>query len=175
MKYVLFTLAALFSLLFSPSLTDAQKRDFLTDQEIELVREAQEIDRRVEVLIKAIDRRFVVLNNESFKPTEKDAEKWGELPKGNRSQLISDITKILQKAVDDIDDVVARSPDSKLFPKAIHKLAEEAQKFLPQFKTQLDKISDNKERGTILNSIDLCNQIIEAAAKVPKEVKKKKN
>ena len=162
-------------LLLFPALTDAQKRDYLTEQEIELVRDAQEIDRRVEVLTKAIDRRFAALNNETPKNPEKDAEKWGELPKGNRVQLISDITKILQKAVDDVDDVAARNKDSKLFPKAVHKLAEAAQKYLPQFKTQFDKISDDKERGTILNSIDLCNQIIEAAAQVPKEEKKKKN
>lgn len=176
MKYVFFYFSALFFLLlFLPAAADAQRRDYLTDQEVEIVREAQEIDRRIEVLTKAIDRRFAALNNETFKQSEKEAEKWGELPAGNRAQLISDITKILQKAVDDIDDVAARSPDSKLFPKAVHKLAEQAQKFLPQFKTQLDKTTDDKERGSILNSIDLCNQIIEAAAKVPKEVKKKKN
>lgn len=176
MKYAFYALAATFSLLlFLPSTADAQRRDYLTEQEIELIRDAQEIDKRIEVLTKAIDRRFAALNNETSEQIGKDAEKWGEIPKGNRIQLISDIAKILQKAVDDIDDVAARSKDSKLFPKAVQKLAEEAQKFLPQFQTQLDKISDGKERGTILNSIDICNQIIDAAAKMPKEEKKKKN
>ena len=164
--FLLFTFAFLLS---APA--SAQRRDYLTDAEIELVRDAQQIDLRIEVLVRAIDRRFEVLNNTTA--AKKDSEKWGELPKGTRPELTSDITKILQKAVDDVDDVAARSMDSKFFPKAFHKLVEAAQRFLPQFKTLLDQVKDEKERGSILNSIDLCNQIIEAAPKVPKEVKKK--
>lgn len=153
--------------------TRAQRRDYLTDAEIELVRDAQQIDQRIEVLIKAIDRRFAILNNQPS-PISKNSEKWGEEPKGTRIELISDINKLLQKAVDDIDDVAAREGGtaSRFFPKAIHKLAEAAEKFMPQFRVLLDEVTSDKERGAILNSIDLCSQIIEAAKKVPKETKK---
>jgi acyl-CoA reductase-like NAD-dependent aldehyde dehydrogenase len=184
MKFTIYTLTAFFLLfLFSPTAADAQRRDYLTEEEIELVRDAQEIDRRVEVLSKAIDRRFMALTGDESqtKQLEKDAEKWGELPKGKRVQLLSDIARILQKAVDDIDDIARREDGmkSELFPKAIHKLADAAQRFLPQLRKQMDVIADEKERGSILTSIDLCNQIIEAAAKIPKDLpkekKKKKN
>ena len=172
MKFTIYLFLAFF-FLYSALPASAQRRDYLTDAEIELIRDAQQIDLRIEVLTKAIDRRFGVLNNTTA--TQKESEKWGNLPKGTRPELISDITKILQKAVDDIDDLALRegAMDSKFFPKAVHKLAESAERFMPQFRILLDQVKDEKERGSILNSIDLSNQIIEAAKKVPKETKKK--
>ncbi len=176
MKFTIFAFLG-FILLFTSfaAVAEAQKRrDYLTEEEIELVRDAQQIDLRVEVLIVAINRRFAVLNNQPS-PIKKNVEKWGAEPKGTRTELISDITKLLQKAVDDIDGIAEREGgmDSKFFPKAMNALAAAAEKFMPQFKTLFDQITIEKERGAILNSIDLCNQIIEAAKKVPKETKKK--
>jgi len=175
MKFIVFAFSAF--LIFSalnvlPA--SAQRRDYLNDEEIELVRDFQQIDQRIEILVIAINRRFAVLNNQPS-PITKNAEKWGAEPKGTRAELIWDITKLLQKAVDDIDDLAARegAMDSKFFPKAVHKLAESAERFIPQFKTLYDQSTTEKERGSILNSLELCNQIIEAAKKVPKEVKKK--
>ncbi len=59
LKFALFALTTLFCLtLLLPAAANAQRRDYLTDEEIELVRDAQEIDKRIGVLTKAIDRRF---------------------------------------------------------------------------------------------------------------------
>lgn len=179
MRFTIYAVTAFFILLmFSPSGANAQKRDYLTDEEIELVRDAQEIDRRVDVLSKAVDRRFLALSGDASqaKQLEKDSDKWGELPKGKRVELLSDIARILQKAIDDIDDIARREDGmkSELFPAAVHKLADAAQKFLPQLKTQMDSVQNEKERGSILTGIDLCNQIIEASAKIPKPEKNKK-
>jgi acyl-CoA reductase-like NAD-dependent aldehyde dehydrogenase len=179
MRFTTYALTALFLLLvFLPSAASAQKRDYLTEEEVELIRDAQQIDFRVDVLVKAIDRRFMALTGDTSqaKQLEKDEEKWGTLPKGERVQLLSDIAKILQKAIDDIDDIARREKgmESEFFPVGVHKLADAAQRFLPQFKTQMDAVKSEKERGAILTSIDLCNQIIEASAKVPKPEKNKK-
>jgi hypothetical protein len=164
--------AALFCVaMFFPSAADGQKRrDYLTEAEIELVREAQEIDLRMMVLTGAIDRRLAVINNQP----RKEKEVWGELPKGTRTELLIDIEKLLQKAIDDIDNVADRNRDSKLFPKAMNKLAGSCTGYLPQFKTFLDAVKDEKERGSLLGSVESCNDIIEASSKVPKEEEKKK-
>lgn len=152
--------------------TNAQKRDYMSDAESEIVREAQEIDRRIDVLVKMIDRRFALINNQSFK-IEKNPEKWGDPPAGTRLELLSDINKLLQKAIDDIDDVAAHNRmDSKLFPKAMHSLAEASNKYLPQLKAIYDKSPNDKEKGLLLGATEFCQQIIEAAAKVPKEAPK---
>lgn len=176
----IFSLLILLLIAHCFSLTaDAQRRDHLTEMEIELVREAQQIDHRMEVFVKAIDRRFLVLNNaQPTKQSEKDLEKWGELPSGTRQQLLTDIEKLLDEAISKIDDVAARDMNSDFFPIAVHTLADGAKRFLPQLKAQMDKSADEKERGAILGAIELCNQVIEASAKVkretPKEIKKRK-
>ncbi len=168
MRYIFLTVLIL---IFSAFL-NAQSRDYLTADEIELVRDAQQIDHRVGVLIRAAERRIAVLNNAA--PTEDSDGKWGEPPKGTRAQLLSDIHKILQKAVDDVDDVASREEgtQSKFFIVAMHKLTAAANKFQPLLKSFFDTAQDEREKGAILNAGDLCAQIIEASSKVPKEVPK---
>ncbi len=165
----------------SPSSANAQRRDHLNEMEIELVRDAQQIDLRTAVFVKAINRRFLVINNQTAsedKKSKKDTDKWGELPTGTRKELFLDIEKILQEAIDNIDNVAERDQKSEFFPKAMRVLTDGANRFLPQLKSNLGKSSDEKEKGAILGAIDFCEQIIEASAKVPKEPtkeEKKKN
>jgi cobalamin biosynthesis protein CobT len=158
-----------------PTSAKAQRRDYLTEAEIELVRDNQQIDLRIAVLTKAIDRRLAVIKNQPVK----EKEVWGEPPKGTRTELLIDIEKLLQKAIDDIDEVAERSKDSQFFPKAVNKLAASCTEYLPQFKSFLDATKDGKESGSLLGSIESCNSVIAASAKVPKEPakeeKKKKN
>lgn len=174
-----FVFAAVFcGCLISPSAASAQRRDNLTEAEVELVREAQAIDARTEIFVKAIDRRFLALNNQTApddKKSKKDSEKWGATPTGTRLELLTDIRKTLDAAISNIDDVAAHDRmDAKLFPKAVRALAEAARRYLPQLKSALDRAEDEKETGAILNSIEACEQIIEASAKIPKEVGKTK-
>jgi hypothetical protein len=174
LKLTILTAIFCIALIF-PLNSQAQRRDYLTEAEIELVRDAQEPDLRITVLTKAIDRRLAVIKNQ----TPKEKEIWGELPKGTRTELLLDIERLLQKAIDDIDEAATRSKDDKIFPKAVYKLADSCQEYLPQFKTFLDTAKDDKEKGTLLGSIENCNQVIEASTKVQrepsKEEKKKKN
>jgi hypothetical protein len=170
-KLTLSMLAAIFCVaLFLPAAANAQRRDYLTEAEIELVRDNQEIDLRIEVLTKAIDRRFNAINNK----TVKESEKWGAPPTGTRLQLLVDIEKLLGKAIDDVNQVAERNRENKLFPKAVHKLADACTGYLPQFKIMLDTVKDEKERGSLLGSVDSCDQVIQAAADVPKEAKEEK-
>lgn len=182
MKYLNFRILLLsFAafLFFFHSDVNAQRRDYMTDAEIEIVRDSQEIDLRVDVLTKMIDRRFAVLNNEPS-PIKKDSELWGGAPTGSRIELLSDVNKLLIKAIDDIDQVVERSSvDGKMFPKAVKHLVASCNIYLPKLRMQYDKAGDEKEKGVILGAVESCQQVIEAAAKlpdiVPKEEKKKKN
>ena len=178
---ILFGFLILLLTAYSSLLTvNAQRRDHLTEQEVELVRDAQQIDERMKVFVKAIDRRWLVINNDNSqaKQVEKDVNSWGELPTGTRAQLLKDIEKLLDEAISKIDDVASRDLKSDFFPISVHILADGANKFLPQLKVQLDKSTDEKEKGSILGAIEYCNEIIEASGKVkretPKEIKKRK-
>ncbi len=178
---------ALFTFHFSLfTVISAQSRDFLTDDEVELVRDAQQIDQRIDVLTRTIDRRFEVLqiNSNAPPPAKKDSREWGKMPEGSRLQLLNDIKLILQKAIDDIDNLAGR-PDSMvvdpdddpkdkkhpktfaaLFPKAVRDLAKAAEHYQSVLKAQLDKTTDNMEKGVILASLDSCDQIIASVAKL---------
>ena len=157
----------------------AQKRDNLTDKEDMQVREAQELDLRMRVYIKIIDRRFLAINDANApnnKQVQKDIDSWGDLRTGNSIDLFWDIQKTLDEAIGKIDDAAERDIKNPLFAKAVHLLADACGKWLPQLKSALDKIEDEKERGLVLGSIEYCSQIIEASGKVekPKDEKKKK-
>lgn len=162
-----------------------QRRDYMTEAEIELVRENQDIDLRIDVLVKMIDRRFSLLgiNSGGDEVKKKDADKWGEPPTGSRLELFLDIRRLLEKAIDDIDVIAARNNDAlkqnktegDLFPKAVRKLEAAARRFLPLLSVASDKARDEKERAHILNSMQYCEQIIEAAATLPAPVKRTKS
>ena len=161
-----------------------QRRDFVTDEEAELIREAQEIDLRVDVLMKFIDRRLAAagIAGHKWSLPKRNAELWGPEPAGTRSQLLSDIRRILQKSIDDIDDIASRTSTAiegnevggKLFPKAMRNLIAAATRFKPIFEAELATTKTESDRGLLIQSIEMCNQIIEAASKVPEEEKPKK-
>ncbi len=164
-----------------PSAAFAQSRDFLTDDEVEMIRDAQQIDQRIDVLTHAIDRRLGVLKINAGEVSKKESEKWGALPAGTRLQLLNDVKRILQKAIDDIDNLaerpasmVADEPEkgkkpksyAELFPKAVRSIAAAANRYKPALKAELDKTTDNLEKGVILASLDMCEEIAAAAGKL---------
>jgi hypothetical protein len=168
-KTLIFSLTLLLTAYCSLLTANAQRRDYLTEQEGDLVREAQELDRRIDILTKAIDRRFLILDNR--RAELKDPEKWGE-PKGTKAELLFDISKILLSAIDNIEYVAEKDAANKILPKSIHHLADASRKYLPLLEAYKSRVADKMEQAAILTSIDYCRQIIEASAKVPKEAPK---
>lgn len=161
-----------------------QRREHLTEQEVELVRDTQELDRRSDLFIKIAERRLLVVTGApaAQAPTAKDLEKWGELPKGTRAALFNDLARIFDEAINNVEDVAARTPDSPLLPKAVRKLSEAATRFLPQLTALRPSATADGEREALEQTIDNLQQIIEAAKRLPdeeptdkKSEKKKKN
>src|SRR6266550_5836514 len=138
-------------LLLSCCLTAAhplQARDHLTAKEIDLVKDAQELDKRIDVFIKAADRRLLVIKGlqaANAKDLKKDAEFWGDLPSGTRSELVGDIAKILDEAIDNIDDVSSRDEKNPALPRALRKLAAAASRIMEQLKPLQSGAADDAE------------------------------
>jgi hypothetical protein len=180
-RSILFIGALLGCLSFFPPNAAGQNRDYFTDDEVEMIRNAQEIDARIDVLTHCIDRRFAVLKIGSVKINpEKEKDKWGPMPAGTHTELLADVKNILQKAVDDIDNLAER-PDSApipldpkekrkdssvLFSKAVRNLAAAAKQYEPALKAELDASKDQRERGILLDSIELCDEIIASVGKL---------
>lgn len=166
-------------MLFAQVVT-AQQRDHLTPQEVDLVKEAQMLDKRIDVFIKAADRRLLVLKGgpatttpANAKQLKKDSEKWGELPTGSRAELVSDIARILDEAITNIDDVSSRDERNPLIAKSLRKLGWAVNSIMEQLKP----LSTEAKSDAEVASFELLNEdaqsILEALAKLPPEVEKK--
>ena len=152
------------------------QRDHLTPQEVDLVKEAQALDKRIDVFIKAAERRLMVINNTAAanaKLLKKDSERWGELPTGSRAELVGDIARIFDEAITNIDDVSARDERNPLIAKSLRKLASSVNTILGQLKP----LSTEAKSDAEIASFELLNEdaqsILEAANKLPPEVDKK--
>ncbi len=165
------------ALITSVAANPFQRRDHLTPEEQELVKDAQLLDKRIEIFIKAADRRLIVLRGGSDQATakllKKDAEKWGELPSGARGELIRDVAKILDEAITNIDDVSAHDERNPLIAKALRKLAAETTRIVDQLKPLQAQAKDAAEIGSFEELIDNAESILQAANKLPPPVEKK--
>ena len=172
------SLSAVLLLLTSLYITDAtaQQRDHLTPLEVDRVKEAQILDKRIDVFIKATDRRLMVLNGtqaNNTKQLKKDAELWGDLPTGSQAELISDIAKILDEAITNIDDVSSRDERNPLIGKSLRKLAQAVTNLTTQLAPFRDKAKTDAEVASLEMLSQDAAQILEAVKKLPPEVEKK--
>ncbi|HSD46490.1 MAG TPA: hypothetical protein VLB87_07695 [Pyrinomonadaceae bacterium] len=158
----------------------AQQRDHLTPQEVDLVKEAQMLDKRIDVFIKAADRRLLVLkggpaatNPANAKQLKKDSEKWGELPTGSRAELVSDIARILDEAITNIDDVSSRDERNPLIAKSLRKLGSAVNSIMEQLKPLSTEAKSDAEVASFEMLNEDAQSILEALAKLPPEVEKK--
>ncbi len=166
-------LAALFATaaFLSPRSASAQTRDHLTEQEGELVRFNQELDKRTDVFIRAINLRFAIINGTAAPPkpkkTNKEEPDWGEPPKGSRAELLEDIAGILDEAITNIDDVSRRDEKHPLLSRSLRKLNSATNGYLTQLNTIRNQTRDSDELAAIVRIQDYANQIIEVGNKLP--------
>ena len=157
-------------LLFGAAVVPAQKRDHLTDAETDLVRYYQELDKRIDIFIKAVDRRFAVINGTAQPSTKKalqDEPDWGEVPKGTRVELLGDIAGILDEAITNIDDVSRRDEKSPLLSRSLRKLTAASSRYLTQLEALKTQTKNDDELAAIERVADNANEIIESGKKLP--------
>ena len=157
----------LFALCLALSLAaqaSAQRREHLTPEEIELIRDNQVLDARTNVFIKAAERRMLAVTNpaEAAKNAPKDKEKWGEL-KGTREEFFYDIAKILDEAVVNIDDSAEHNPGSPLLRKSLFMLSQEAAKLLPELTRLRAGVESESEADQLDRAIETAREISDAA------------
>jgi hypothetical protein len=157
-------LLALAPLFFLPLNARAQGRDHLTPEEVELVRDNQELDKRTQVFVHAAERRMLAVTNpdEFARASAKEKEKWGEV-KGTRVQLFYDVSKILEEASTNIDDSAAHNPDSPLLRRSLYLLSESVNRILPQLAKLREGAQDEAEADQLDHAIGTAQEIADAA------------
>jgi hypothetical protein len=139
-------------LLSCPIQAQKQQRDHLTEMEGDLIRETAPIlDQRIEVFIKAADRRLLVLTNPNATQKKKEEEKWGPLPQGSQFELITDIKNLLSEAMEKLDDANERK--DPLLGKALNKFKEAAVRQIAEMKALAPKITEAKAQRALLEAI----------------------
>ena len=170
------------ALTLSSTGNSAQRRDHLTELEVDQVKEAQVLDKRIEVFVKAVERRMRVITGsttDTAKQQKKDTELYGDLPTGTRTELVGDIAKILDEAVTNIDDVSAHDEKNPLIPKALRILAKEVTHVVEQLRPLQAQAKDDAEIASFEYLIQNAEPILEAANRLPpplteKELKERK-
>ena len=150
-------------LLFFACPVSAQQRDHLTEKEVDGVREVQVIDKRIEVFIKAADRRLLALINPDAKQPKKEEEKWGPLPTGTKAELLQDYKKILEEAEEKLDDAFDRK--DALIPKALSKFKEAARKQLEQLRSLEAKMTETRELKALAEAIEEAETVTKGEVK----------
>ena len=178
MRVLFIIFISLFAGFVSHAATPPQ-RDHLTPQEVDLVKDAQVLDKRIDVFIRAAERRMLVINGSAgaaanAKQLKKDSERWGELPTGSRAELVSDIARILDEAITNIDNVSEHDERNPLIAKSLRKLATAVNSIMAQLKP----LSAEAKSEAEIASFELLNEdaksILEAVTKLPPEVVDKK-
>ncbi|MGE0132623.1 MAG: hypothetical protein AB7U82_31450 [Blastocatellales bacterium] len=151
--------AVLCTLCFAQS----QRRDHLTEQEAEHVRNFQEIDKRIEIFAKAADRRLLVLTTPNATQKKKEEESWGPLPTGTKLELLQDYRRILEEAEEKLDDWYNRAGKDNLLPKALGKFKEAVTKQIVQLRALAPQLTDKKEQRALLEAIEEAETVTKAS------------
>lgn len=176
---LLLTLIVLCALVTPSGIHAAQTpREHLTEQEVELVKEAQILDKRIAVFVKAADRRMLVITgaqatNTNAKQQKKETEVWGPLPTGTRAELIGDIARIFDEAITNIDDVSSRDEKNPLLAIALRDLAAAATRIVGQLKPMEEQAKSDAEASSFDQLVENAESIVQAANKLPPPVEKK--
>ena len=145
------------------------QREHLTAEEIELVRNNQELDKRTDVFVRAAERRMLAITDPpaAAKQQAKEAEKWGLLPESTRAQLVADVARIFDEAVTNIDDAALHNAKSPLLQKSLKKLADAANRLAPQLRALRESATDRAEREALERALENLQEVLDAAGRAP--------
>ncbi len=148
--------------LFADVSAQSKTRDHLTELEVEQVRDVQQIDLRIEVFIKAAERRLLVLTNPTATQKKKEEETWGPLPTGTKAELLSDYKKILEEGEEKMDDFFERDPKNDLLKKALRKFKDAANRHIPQLRAMAAQLTDKKDQRALAEAIEEAETVTKA-------------
>ena len=141
-----------------------QKRDHLTEKEADLVREYQQIDERIQVFIKAADRRVLVLTTANPVQKKKEEETWGPLPTGTKLELLLDYKRILEEAEEKLDDALQRNERKDLLSKSLSKFKEAAIRQIAQLRALESQLTEKREQKALAEAIAEAELVTRASA-----------
>jgi hypothetical protein len=143
----------------------AQAGDYMTEQENEDVREAQEIDSRIKVFMKIAGHRLALLTNSADdEPGKKPSRKLTKQPeqqekdeialsKLSHAALLRHYSRAIQETMDKLDDAHERNPKSSALTKALVTLRDSTDKQLSILRSLQPTAKDPQEADALRQAI----------------------
>jgi hypothetical protein len=142
-----------------------QSADYLTEEEDNFVREAQEPDQRIKVFMKIVDRRLKAITNETIAADDKKAQKnqeeenrkWGVLPKLDRKGYLQQYSRAMDEAMAKLEDAYERNPKATTLTKALKNLLESTTEHLKIFHSLESVVQSAQEKAVLADAIEKAN------------------
>lgn len=139
-----------------------QSDDYLTEEEDDFVRLAQEPDQRIKVFMKIIDRRLKAITGETIAADDKKAQKnleeenrrWGVVPKLDRAGYLQHYNRAIDEAMAKLDDAYERNPKATALTKALKNLLESTDEHLKIFRSLESVVKTEQEKSLLSEAIE---------------------
>jgi hypothetical protein len=136
--------------------------DYLTEEEDDFVRQAQEPDLRIKVFMKIIERRLKAISapqvaaddKKAQKNKEEEDRKWGVLPKLDRAGYLKHYARALDEAMAKLDDAYERNPKATSFIKALKHLLEATDEHLKILHGLESVVTSEAEKAILADAIE---------------------
>jgi hypothetical protein len=138
--------------------------DYLTEEEDEQVRQAQNPDERAKVFMFIADRRLRALKGEKIAPNandkkaqkkaEEELRQWGALPEVSRTELLRHYARAVEELMVKLEDAFERNPKSSSIPKALTILRDSTDRHLPALRALEAEMKDESEQVALRRAID---------------------
>jgi hypothetical protein len=128
--------------------------DYLTEQEIENVREAQLIDVRVKVFMKIAERRLLRAEDPQAPPAKQDEADWGALPSRSRADLLRQYGRAIEETITNFEEAYDRNPKDERLLKALTTFCQQTAPHLQRLEALRAKITDEATRQVLDQVLD---------------------
>jgi hypothetical protein len=143
--------------------------DYMTEEEDDLVREAQQPDLRMKVFMKIAERRLQMINKppvaaddkKAQKQAEEETRRWGKLPELNLAGYLKHYAKAVDEAMAKLDDAYERNPKASFVAKALKVLreaTEEQLKLLHQLEAQVKTEEEKRALSDAIENAERANK-----------------
>lgn len=133
-----------------------RKGEYLTEGELNLVRDIRLIDSRSEVFLKIADRRLMALTDPAGSTGDSRFKKYGPLPTGSPVELLDDYRRAVEELMVKLDDEFERTGMTAALKKALESSSKEMDR-------QLGVLATLKTMSTAEDFRSIHRRAVEAA------------
>lgn len=117
-----------------------RKGEYLTEGEMDLVKEMRDIANRTEVFLKIANRRLLAIGGAEYK--DERFRKYGPLPTGSQIELLDDYHHAIDELMIKLDDEFERAKMSESMKKALGFVGPEIERQIKELKALKPKLTE---------------------------------